>query len=625
MFKQFLLVLSIPVLLFSGYQEDNSLNVKAHNADNYEYLIITFPDVIDAWTPFVEFNTRRGMRTKIIDITDIEQNGDGEDLAAKVRDCIKEEYEQHKIIFAALGGDVTEEANSIPTRLLWSEFYDHNQTPDRYHTMSTSADMYFGTLDGNWNTDGDTLYGEPGEEDMFSEVFVSRFPCDNETDLTNLIHKVIKYSEEPVREGVLNYLGLGEYLWTTEGIDVWGAMYVDLYIGLVDSNGFTTYGIQDNFSIERLDDRTGGGDASWNTSDLVTIFNNHKPAWIDHEGHGSQMLGFGISQSNISTVFTNDGISANYFIGITPQCHVGRFHTIDNCFMETLVNSQHAAVAGIALSDFSFEDDDGDNGPMGRVFRYLHDALFNPDKKVPLLGAMNAISKEANADLALDPDALSTPPYYGSIRYHCYATNLFGDAALSVWTDTPKDLTEPFEYTANADRFTMKTPPYTQVALADASTGEIFTSQLTGYDAAADNSFTLKDSLCSISDDAYKNYVAGNDKVKVYIKAHNYIANSFELTISTSTINPADFSIKQYSIKQVKGKVLITFTLPANEFVNLSIYNSKGMLLKTLMNNNVQAGDQFVTFKNRGLSNGIYYCRIKTKSSQNIKSFLITR
>lgn len=609
MYKKFLLLL-IPAILCADIQKDLYTRAQTRGVDDYEYLIITFPAVIDAWTPFVEFNTRRGMRTKTIDINDIEQNGTGEDLAAKVRNCIKDEYEQHKIIFVALGGDVTQDNNSIPARQLYAKFYDNKPTPDRLHEDNPAADMYFGTLDGNWNNNGDLLYGEPGEEDWFWEVFVSRFPCDNDTDLTNLINKIIKYSEEPVRDGVLNYLGLGEYLWTNAGVDVWGAMYVDQYIGKCTSNGFTTYGIPDYFNIERLDDRTNSSSNSWNYSDLAQVCNQHKPAWIDHEGSHASSIAFGITTSHITDVFTNDGINVNYFIGITGACSAAIFHITDDSFIETMVNTHQGAVAAIAHSDYSFLDDDGDNGPSNRVLRYLHDAIFNPDKSVHFLGAMHAIAKEADVDVVTDPDAIDKAPYYGAIRYCCYAINLFGDAALSVWTDTPQDLTQPFEYTANPVRFTMRTPPYTQVALADVSTGEIFTTQLTGYDAAADNSFSLKDSLCTITDDAYKSYAASNDRVKVYIKSHNYIAKSFELPISSGIVNPSENLLTNYSIRYLKGKVLISFTLYTNGFVNLSVYNAKGTLINTLMDNNIRAGNHSVKLDNRGLSNGIYYIKL---------------
>ena len=602
-----------------------SLPITPKAPDDYEFLVVTFPDIINSWTPFVEFNTRRGMRTKVMNISDIQQNGTGRDLAEKVRNTIKDEYEQHKIIFVALGGDVASGSSNIPCRQLYAEFYDHNKTPDRYYELEPASDLYFGTLDGNWDNDNDATYGEVGEEDMFWEVFVSRMPCDNATHLSNMINKTVKYSEQPVKENACNFLGLGEFLWNDYGVDVWGAMEIDLFIGYKTNNGYNTYGITDNFDITRLDDRTNNAASSWNSSDLTTTFNQSKPAWVDHVGHGNQSIAFGISSSQIASVFRNNGTTANYFVGITGACSPGKFHSTSNCFMEMLVTTEQAAVGAIGSCEYALGDDDGDNGPTARPFRYCHDALFNSQKRVHFFEAMHAMGKEANVDIITDPDAIDKAPYYGTIRYTSYNSNLFGEPALSVWTDTPKDLSQTFEYTANATQFTMKTPPYTMVALADVARGEIFSAQLTGYQAEADNSFDPSDSTCLINDDAYKTYAASNSKVKVYIKAHNYIAKSFDLDISTGISNTYTNGIQKYSVIPVKGHVLINFSLPANEQVNLSVYNSKGALVKTLMDGNVTAGNQFVKVDNNELSNGIYYCKIKTKSAQSVESFIITK
>lgn len=605
-------------------QAVKALPISPREADDYDYFVASRPDLVSNWTPLIKLNTRRGMKTKVENISTIEQQGTGSDLAEKLRNWIKKEYEENKIVFAVLGGDVASGSSNMPYRLFYAKFYDHNLTPDRLNEITPASDMYFGTLDGNWNNNGNNRWGEPGEEDMFWEVFVSRMPVDNSTHLTNILNKTEKYSEQPVKSSVCNYLGLGEYLWTNEGVDVWGAMSIDHYIGYQkDVNGHTTYGISDNYTITRLDDRTGGGDGSWGASNLSTKFNQSKAAWVDHDGHGNAQIAYGINQTQISTIFQNDGSNANFFVGMTGACSPGKFHSTPNCFMEELLFTQKAAVAAISNNEYGFGDDDGDNSPTGLPYRYIHDAIFNPQKRVHFFEAMHAMGKEAVEQIVVDPDALSNEPWYGIIRYCCYTTNMFGDPALSVWTDTPKDLVESFEYTADATQFTMKTPPYTWVGLADATSEEIFTSQLTGYQAEADNSFDPSDSTCVINDQAYKDYAASNNKVKVYIKAHNYIAKSLELDISTSISNNSKKVIQDYSIIPAKGHLLIKFRLPANENVNLSIFNSKGALVKTVLKRDVKDG--FLKIDNNEFSNGIYYCKLMIKNAQRVKSFIITK
>jgi len=543
----------------------------------------------------------------------------GTDLPDKIRNYIKAEYEAHKILFAVLGGDVSSNTDNMPARQLYAKYYDHNKTPDRLNEQYPAADMYYGTLDGTWNTNNDTKFGEPGEEDMYWEVFVSRYPCDNTTHLTNLINKTVKYSEQPVRESVRTFLGLGEFLWDDYGVTVWGAGNVDLYIGKKDNYGFTTYGIADDYTITRLDDRQFNKESAWGAAELTTKFGQSKAAWVAHDGHGNPSIAFGISSGSIESCFNNNGTSANYFVALTGACSPGQFHKTANCFLEMMAYSTKTCVGVIGNNEFGYGDDDGWDSPSGRPFRYIFDAIFNPQKRVHFHEAMHAMGKEANVDIVVDANALDKAPYYGIIRYCCYNTNLFGDPAVSVWTKNPLDLNQPFEYTANGTQFTMKTPPYTMVALANAA-GEIFTTQLTGYKASANNSFTPGDSTCLINDNAYKTYAAANTTMKVYIKAHNYIAKSFDVPISTAIVNNV---VKSSYIKYIGEKVLIN--LPTDGIVSLSVYNQKGALVKQLFNGMLKAGSHQMKLDNNSLSDGVYYYSMMLNNNKYVEKFIVTK
>jgi hypothetical protein len=192
-----------------------------------------------------------------------------------------------------------------------------------------------------------------------------------------------------------------------------------------------------------------------------------------------------------------------------------------------------------------------------------------------------------------------------------------------VWSDTPKDLTQPFEWSADATKFTMTTPPYTSIALANPANDEIITAQITGYKYNADVSFVIGDSACLIEDDSYKTYAANNNGIKIIIKAPNYLPAEFTYT---SIVNPIANKIHQFSVIPVKGKVFVNFTLPVDEHVNVSVYNSKGVLVKTLFNKiNTIASSQQMKLDNNDLSNGVYYCKLRTKNAQGVESFVITK
>jgi hypothetical protein len=58
--------------------------------------------------------------------------------------------------------------------------------------------------------------------------------------------------------------------------------------------------------------------------------------------------------------------------------------------------------------------------------------------------------------------------------------------------------------------------------------------------------------------------------------------------------------------------------------MNLSLYNSKGAKVKTLINSNVEVGSQSVTFDNGDLSKGVYYCRLRIGTINSIKKVIIS-
>lgn len=591
--------------------------------DDYEFLIITPETLKDSWNTFIDFNARRCMQTKVETIQYISSNSTGVDLQEKVRTFIKKQYTDHRIVYVILGGDVTSNANNIPYRKFHARMYDHHVSPDRYiDEENLKADMYYSTLDGDWKGSNST-YGLPGTEDMFWEVYTGRFPVDNTTDLTNMINKTIKYSEQPVIDEVMNLFLVGNFMWGDYGVDVYGGDYVEQFLGVCTEHGYTTHGwTASDWTIDRLYDKTG----NWSVSQFRSKVNSLKPTWIDHMGHGNNTFSFnetntGVTNSN----YQNDGTNANYFVIVTSACYPGNFSYSD-CLLEQFVKIENGAVACIGCSNSSWGDDDGTNGSTQRPYRYMHDAIANPAKRIHYLEMMHALSKEDQSDIVLNTD-INTAPYFGSISYCCYETNVLGDPALSIWTTKPMTYTDLPDYTATATEFTMKTPPYSWVALLDEN-GDFITTQLTGYVYDADASFVVQDSTCKINDDLYKNYVANNPgkKIKVRIKAHNYLPYEKEVEVTTgifadnSGTLPANYSIRSF------GKfVRVSYTLTNEELITVSIYNSKGALVKELINSKQGAGNHSIDINSENFSNGIYYCKLNTVRDQSVKKFFITR
>ncbi len=607
--------------------------------NDYEYLIITSDLLKDAWGDMIALNTRRGMRTKVYTLQHIRGAISSGTDPEKMRAFIKQEYTNSRIVYVLLGGDIGPSGGAayhLPSnQKFYSKYYDHHIADDRLNTKNNiCTDIYFSTLDGTWkNNASESMYGKYPAGDWFWEVYASRFPVDNKSEVDNLVRKTRMYAEEPVKNEIKNALFLGNELWDWTGTNkkIWGAMFMNELWGDGAYNGssytnyqghqYTTYRIpKTGWTIDSLYDRTG----RWNVSRLRSKVSSVRPTWFEHAGHGNVSSAFNTTTSTATNSnFPNDGRNGNFFIVTTMACKPQSFHKADECLLEKLLNIQNGAVITSGSTESGQLDDDGTDGSGNRPFRWLHDALFNPNKRVHYWEMMHALGKEVDVDI-VTKEGLMVAPYHNCLRYLHYLINSCGDPALSIWTDTPKDLTGAFEYTATKEKFTMKTPPYTWVALADKSTGKIFTTQLTGYVYDANNSFKPTDSACSISDKPYTDYAKNNTTVKVYIKAHNYLPKSFELPIASTGIQTRNAGIiNKYSVKSLHGYVLVNFTITSADNVRLSLYNSKGVLVKNILNEKVQAGNRQIRIPTAHLSNGIYYCKALTGNAESVQQCIV--
>src|SRR5690554_6564727 len=56
------------------------------------------------------------------------------------------------------------------------------------------SDLYFSNLDGDWNANGNEIYGELTDEtDMIPELHIGRFTAETEAEFENIFHKIMHY------------------------------------------------------------------------------------------------------------------------------------------------------------------------------------------------------------------------------------------------------------------------------------------------------------------------------------------------------------------------------------------------------------------------------------------------
>ncbi|KPJ65527.1 hypothetical protein AMJ44_09970, partial [candidate division WOR-1 bacterium DG_54_3] len=152
-------------LVINSEDVGKSLNYVPPPGDFFEYLIITNDELLSSFQPLADWKTEKGIPAVIRTTSWINSNYSGIDLQEKIRSYLKIAHQDSGTVWALLGGDT----QVVPCRHVRIEF--------ETYTEDIPCDLYYSDLDGSWNYDGDSWYGEPEDSvDMFPDLFVGRAP-----------------------------------------------------------------------------------------------------------------------------------------------------------------------------------------------------------------------------------------------------------------------------------------------------------------------------------------------------------------------------------------------------------------------------------------------------------------
>jgi hypothetical protein len=150
-------------------------------SENYEYIIITNDSLESEFQKLADYKALFVEGTNVYTVSWIYSNYTGRDNPEKIRNFIKDRYENHGTMYVLLGGDVA----VVPCR----EFY----ASIGFIHDDIAADMYYAHLDGTFNDDNDERWAEPGEVDWYPEVAVGRAPVETVAEAQNFVDKVKKH------------------------------------------------------------------------------------------------------------------------------------------------------------------------------------------------------------------------------------------------------------------------------------------------------------------------------------------------------------------------------------------------------------------------------------------------
>ena len=425
-----------PFRLAENKEMDRSYSIKRIAASvKYDMLIITTAEFKNSFDGMQANYLKEGIISELVTLDSINETMTGVDIPEKIRNFIIQEYQLHGIQYVLLGGDT----ELIPHR----GFYCYVQSGSGYTDNNIPSDLYYSALDGNWNTDGDALWGEPGEEDLLPEIAVGRFSFSNASELEHMLNKSYKYQFTPVSGEFRNILMAGENLY--QNPISWGSDYLNMLKGFHSENGYTTTGIPVDFSFDNLYDEV----SNWNDQDLMNHLNLGRPM-LNHAGHSSKNYVMKLHDSDITNAnFSGlNGVDHNFTIVYTHGCDCGAFDFSD-CIAEKIVSIDNFAVAFIGNSRYGWFNEGQTEGPSAHLHREYMDALYSDS--LNRIGRAHMESKITSAAWVTAPGQWEP----GAFRWCFYDCNLLGDPALAVFTDNPIPINTVFPSTVALDATSM--------------------------------------------------------------------------------------------------------------------------------------------------------------------------
>ncbi len=185
-------------------------------------VIITSDSLAASFQPLADWNTRRGMRTTMVDLDSIYQYWPGVDNPQRIRNFIGDQvsFGTEHILLAGDPANVPARRSAVGCHL----YFYYNGAP----TMRT--DQYYAALDGTWDLDGDGWYGDwcgvvdtvngwPRYEahfiDYYADLCVGRASVSNKEEAEVFVNKVLTYQQSPPLDyAEKQFLLLGAYLHT---------------------------------------------------------------------------------------------------------------------------------------------------------------------------------------------------------------------------------------------------------------------------------------------------------------------------------------------------------------------------------------------------------------------------
>jgi hypothetical protein len=288
--------------------------------------------------------------------------------------------------------------------------------PDPLHPgeYALATDTYYADLDGDFDADGDGIYGEYGEDtyDWVPEMYVGRLPFDDVDTLTAAADKIVTFAQYDADYKWDTLLGAGSIEFDGDS----SIIVQMIYDQIIAPNGYRGYRMYEQPGPIRPDE--------WLTHDaFVARLSSHPAGMVMSASHGNQYCAFAGEAfvCDTDTPSFSDDQPAVVFSSACDNADLTVDHSLGESF------ARHGGVAYIGSTSTTHP---GNLGEASLVFLVMMSQTLADNAP---LGVGLAWSKQ------LYMDTFFPLHWYDNGLYlrNFFGFTLLGDPALTYWHDSP--------------------------------------------------------------------------------------------------------------------------------------------------------------------------------------------
>lgn len=577
-------------------------------SDESEFmLIISAYEYKASFDTLIEHYAQYGIHTEFMSTAYIFEHYAGKDLQEKMRNAIKEAYNLKGLDYVLLGGNTT----IVPARglscqvLTGGEWDKSNNIP---------ADLYYVALDGDWDSNGNGIYGEYNdstgfdEADLYPELSIGRFPAETHEQMQNMINKSIRYQISPIVDEMDKHVLFGEFLWADPL--TWAADYMELLLGYRQDNGYTTQGLPSNLRLSKWYDQDSLD--SWNEETVKQELASGY-SFLHHDGHAdySYVMKFSYYELNDSDFVAVNGIDHTTPIFYSEGCNAGGFD-YRTCIASKIVTSPYISVGGIFNSRFGWFNEGQTEGPSIHLHREFENAIYG--LHYTHFGKALSLSKLATAPWV----AALGQHEQNALRWNFYTINLLGDPAMRIYSQKPVKADVSYDlsqmHIGKVSAHIMKSA----MAMENASLAVLDTSgQILGCAKSDASGFVTVDLVQAPLE---------GEILKCYVSGENILLNDTTIVSTKSSLDVVEsYAMLSAYPNPFNPDVTISFSIPNDLNVNIKLYDMNGKLVDELFNGYKSAGLYNIIYHAQDLSSGIYLCRMDLGYSTFTKKIILLK